>query len=154
MEPMMVRAILGPRYADAGEADYHKVVDAVRGFVEKTTGIQTLSQMQGLIELVRQFGFVDESHILDIHGYKAIYNEELLAMVRRRVEKLQRGELSPGDFQIKNARKLLESLHAAGVRLYLASGTDQDDVAAEAEALGYGGLFEGRIFGAVGDVTV
>jgi len=154
MEPMMVRAILGPRYADAGEADYHKVVDAVRGFIEKTTGIQTLSQMQGLIELVRQFGFVDESHILDIHGYKAIYNEELLAMVRRRVEKLQRGELSPGDFQIKNARKLLESLHAAGVRLYLASGTDQDDVAAEAEALGYGGLFEGRIFGAVGDVTV
>ena len=34
------------------------------------------------------------------------------------------------------------------------SGTDQDDVIAEAEALGYAHLFEGRIFGAVGDVNV
>jgi len=40
------------------------------------------------------------------------------------------------------------------VKLYLASGTDQGDVAAEAEAMGYAHLFEGRIFGAVGDVTV
>jgi len=154
MEPMMVRAVLGLRYQDAGEADYHKVVDAVRGFIEKTTGIQTLAQMQGLVEMVRQFGFVDESQILDIHGYKAIYNDALLAMVCRRVEKLHRGELDPADFQIKNSRKFLELLHAAGVKLYLASGTDQEDVAAEAKALGYADLFEGRIFGAVGDVKV
>ena len=37
--------------------------------------------------------------------------------------------------------------------LYLASGTDHDDVLAEAQALGYADLFEDRIYGAVGDVS-
>ena len=154
MEPMMVRAILGSRYEDAGESLYHKVVDAVRRFIDKTTGIQTLAQMQRLVELVRQFGCVDESDILDMHGYKELYNRELLAMVSRRLAKLRQGELEAGDFQIKNVRRFLEELHARGVKLYLASGTDRDDVVAEAEALGYAHLFEGRIFGAVGDVGV
>ncbi|MBN1555117.1 MAG: HAD family hydrolase [Phycisphaerae bacterium] len=154
MEPMMIRAILGKRYADADEGLYHKVVDTVRRYIDKTTGIQTLSQMRGLVELVKQFGCVPEKDILDIHGYKAVYNEELLAMVRTRVEKLRRGELDSADFQIKKALELLEFLHARGVKLYMASGTDQADVVAEAESLGYAGLFEGRVFGAVGDVNV
>lgn len=38
--------------------------------------------------------------------------------------------------------------------MHLASGTDQEDVAAEAEALGFAHLFEGRIHGAIGDVKV
>jgi phosphoglycolate phosphatase-like HAD superfamily hydrolase len=48
---------------------------------------------------------------------------------------------------------LLRALKAAGVRLYLASGTDQEDVIAEARALGYADLFDGGIYGAIGDVT-
>jgi sugar/nucleoside kinase (ribokinase family)/phosphoglycolate phosphatase-like HAD superfamily hydrolase len=154
MEPMMVRAILGPRYEDADEALYHKVVDTVRAFIEKTTGVQTLVQMQGLVNLVCQFHCVEEADILDLYGYKRLYNEQLMAMVRRRIGKLQRGELESRDFAIKNAREFLETLHAFGVRLYLASGTDQEDVVAEARAMGYAHLFEGRIFGAVGDVEV
>ena len=39
------------------------------------------------------------------------------------------------------------------MRLYLASGSDEADVIAEARALGYAELFEGRIYGAVGDVN-
>ena len=35
----------------------------------------------------------------------------------------------------------------------MASGTDQEDVINEARILGYDHLFEGKIFGAVGDVT-
>jgi phosphoglycolate phosphatase-like HAD superfamily hydrolase len=58
------------------------------------------------------------------------------------------------DFQIKNARELLQELHRKGVKLYLASGTDEADVISEAEAMGYAEYFEGRIFGAVGDVDV
>ena len=75
-------------------------------------------------------------------------------MVRQRVAKLRRGELETRDFQIKNAQKLLEAFSARGVKLYLASGTDVADVKAEAEAMGYAHLFEGRIFGAVGDIRV
>ena len=39
------------------------------------------------------------------------------------------------------------------MQLYLASGTDEQDVIAEAQALGYAHLFQQHIYGAVGDVT-
>jgi len=153
MEPMMVKAILGEHYETADEGRYHRVVDRVRAFIDQTTGVQTLAQMQGLVRLVREMGLVPEEKILDIHGYKAIYNDALMAMVRSRLARLKRGELTPGDFAIKNAVEFLEALHRAGITLFLASGTDQTDVVAEAAAMGYAALFEGRIFGAVGDVT-
>jgi len=123
-------------------------------FMDETTGIQTLAQMKGLVELVREYGFVPESEILDEHGYKAIYNEALLEMVHARIRRIERGELSSEDFEIKGARAMLDTLHAAGVKLYLASGTDEDDVKAEAEIMGYAHLFDGGIHGAVGDLKV
>ena len=154
MEPMMVRAVLGDQFEKADAALYQKVLETTRVFIDKTTGIQTLVQMQGLVRLVRDFGFVPESKILDEHGYKAIYNDALLKLIHTRVRKLKSGELESKDFQIKNAQPLLEALHRRGVKLYLASGTDEPDVIAEAKAMGYADLFEGRIYGAVGDVNV
>jgi sugar/nucleoside kinase (ribokinase family)/phosphoglycolate phosphatase-like HAD superfamily hydrolase len=153
MEPMMVRAVLGPVFDHADEALYHKVVRRVRSFIDQTTGVQTLVQMQGLIRLVREFGLVPEDQILDMHGYKQLYNDRLMERVRHRVARLRTGELSPEDFLIKNARIFLETLHAAGVTCFLASGTDEADVRAEAEAMGYAHLFNGGICGAVGDVA-
>ncbi len=153
MEPMMIRAILGEQYQSADESLYHQVVDRVREYIDHSTGIQTLLQMQGLVRMVREFGCVPEGQILDEFGYKAIYNEALMAMVSRRLAKLERGELQVEDFLIKNAWALLERLRDAGVRLCLASGTDQEDVRREARALGYADLFDGGIWGSVGDVN-
>jgi rfaE bifunctional protein kinase chain/domain len=152
MEPMMIAAILGPHGADVDEATQARVTATVRSFIDRTTGVQTLAQMKGLVDLVREFGFVAAVDARDEHGYKAIYNEELLALVRERVARIKRGELAPEDWQVKHARRVLERLHAAGVRLYLASGTDEADAIAEAEVLGYAPLFTGGIFGAVGDL--
>jgi rfaE bifunctional protein kinase chain/domain len=154
MEPMMMRAILGSHFSTVDEAVYQRVEQMSHEFIDRTTGIQTLVQMQGLVKLVRQAGFVPENMILDEHGYKHLYNKELLRMVKVRMEKLSSGELNSEDFQIKNAGRLLQALHDRGVKLYLASGTDEADVIAEAEAMGYAHLFEGRIFGAVGDVNI
>ncbi|HWS01252.1 MAG TPA: PfkB family carbohydrate kinase [Prolixibacteraceae bacterium] len=153
MNPMMIKAILGKNYKDADDALYHKVETRVAEFIDKTTGIQTLVQMQGLIALVREFGCVPEDEILDIFGYKKIYNDELLLMVKEREKKLQRAELSLEDFTLKNAVPFLTRLYQSGVKLYLASGTDEEDVKSEAKALGYDYLFEGRIYGAVGDIN-
>jgi rfaE bifunctional protein kinase chain/domain len=153
MQPMMMKAILGSHFQDADEALYHKVHTGVVDFIDKTTGIQTLVQMKGLVELVKEFGLVPADQILDEFGYKAIYNDELLKMVKLREVKLSRGELSLEDFTLKNAVLLLEKLYKAGVKLYLASGTDEEDVKNEARILGYDHLFEGGIYGAVGDVT-
>ena len=153
MAPMMIKAILGEKYLEADEALYQKVKERSDEFIDKTTGIQTLVQMKGLIELIREFGCVPEDKILDEFGYKQIYNDELLIMVKEREVKYANGELSLEDFTLKNAVLFLEKLHAAGVKLYLASGTDETDVKSEAKVLGYDHLFEGRIYGAVGDIT-
>ena len=153
MAPMMMKAILGEHFIDADETLYNKVHDRVQDFIDKTTGIQTLIQMQGLVALVKEFGFVPEEEVLDEFGYKEIYNNELLDMVKKRETKLSRGELTIEDLTLKNGALLLETLHNAGVSLYLASGTDHDDVVNEARILGYDHLFEGKIYGAVGDVT-
>lgn len=154
MEPMMIRAILGERAASIDDATHARVLATVRAFIDRTTGIQTLAQMKGLVDLVREFGFVPAAEIRDEHGYKAIYNETLLDHVRARREQLARGELAPEDWQIKHSRRLLERVRAAGLTLYLASGTDEADVADEARALGYAELFDGGIFGAVGDLKI
>ena len=151
MEPMMVRCILGDR--DPDESLYDHVVAAVRDYIDRTTGIQTLVQMLGLVQLVKRFKCVPEEEILDASGYKSIYNLELLAMVSGRIGRIQSGELGAGDFTIRKAREFLEALHALGAKLYLASGTDQDDLERESAILGYRKLFDDRIYGAVGDVT-
>jgi len=153
MAPMMMKAVLGEKYKYADEALYQKVQSRVNEFIDRTTGIQTLIQMKGLLDLIREFGCVPEEKMLDEFGYKQIYNEELLKMVKEREKKLSRGELSQDDFSLKNAIPFLHRLHEAGVRLYLASGTDEEDVKNEARIMGYDHLFEGRIYGAVGDVT-
>ena len=154
MEPMMLQAILGERLNSTPANVFHLIETEVRAFIDKTTGIQTLAQMKGLIGLVREFGFIPEAQILDEHGYKAIYNQALLKMVQVRIHKIERGEFEPGDFEIKGARQFLEKLQAAGVKLYLASGTDEADVKAEAAVMGYAQLFDGGIHGAVGDLKI
>lgn len=152
MEPMMVRAILGPASDGADFSTRRRVLERVRDYIDKTTGVQTLVQMKGLAEMVRELGFVPEEEILDEHGYKAIYNRDLMARVNRRLSKIERGELDLQDFTLKNAAAFLKSLFDREVLLYLASGTDQEDVDREARTLGYAHFFAGRIYGAVGDI--
>lgn len=154
MEPMMIRAVLGTRYSDVDATTYQRIRRDVVAFIDQTTGIQTLAQMTGLVEMVRRCGFVPEQQILDEHGYKAIYNDALMAVVQRRISKLERGELDRQDFHIKGARAVLERLRDRGVALYLASGTDHDDVVAEARALGFEEFFGEQIYGSIGDVAV
>jgi len=152
MEPVMIRAILGESWRTAEERLYRAVQERVRDYIDKTTGVQTLVQMTGLVEMVREFGCVPGERVLDAKGYKAIYNNELLAVVRARLAKLERGEVAVEDYTLKGSMRILAALDRAGVELHLASGTDQEDVEAEAAALGFAGFFKGRIHGATGDV--
>jgi rfaE bifunctional protein kinase chain/domain len=153
MAPMMIMAILGEKFIEADKTLYTKVESRVNELIDKTTGIQTLMQMKLLTDVIREFGFVPEDKILDEFGYKEIYNKEILQLVKEREGKLSRSELSVEDFTMKNVMPFLVKLHASGIKLYLASGTDVEDVRQEASALGYIHLFEDRIFGAVGDLN-
>ncbi|MBK7628073.1 MAG: carbohydrate kinase [Bacteroidales bacterium] len=153
MAPMMIKAILGNQFLNAEKSLYTKVESRVTELIDKTTGIQTLMQMKLLTDVIREFGCVPEDQILNEYGYKEIYNKEILQLVKEREGKLMRSELLVEDFTMKNIVPFLTRLHAAGIKLYLASGTDAEDVREEAAALGYAHLFEDRIFGAVGDLN-
>ena len=109
-------------------------------------------QMQVLTEMVRDFGYVPSAEVLSPAEYKELYNRELLKMVERRLVRFRAGELNVRDLTLKNAVPLLHALRERGLVLYLASGTDQQDVRAEADLLGYADMFNGGIFGSVGDV--
>ena len=70
--------------------------------------------MKGLVDLVREFGFVPEEKILDEFGYKKIYNDELQKIVREREKKFNNRELTVDDFTIKGALPFLQKLFDAG----------------------------------------
>ncbi len=149
----MIKAILGDKYQTADETLYHKVRNRVADYIDKSTGIQTIIQMESLVEMVKEFGIVSPAKILDKSGYKEIYNDALMELVSRRIEKFKRDEFDINDYIIKGALQFLEALRQRGVKLYLASGTDRQDVIAESRALGYAELFDGGVYGSVGDVA-
>ena len=153
MEPVMIKAILGNSYECADETLYCKVRDRVRSYINQSTGIQTILQMAGLVEMVREFGIVPPDKILDSLAYKAIYNRALMDMVGRRIEKLKQRELDVTDYTIKGVISFLQTLREKGVELYLASGTDRKDAVKEANALSYANLFNGGIYGALDDIN-
>ena len=152
MESMMARAILGDSPEQVDEKLRRRVQERVREYVDTSTGIQTLAQMQGLVELVREFGLVSDAGVKSAQEYKLLYSKELSALASRRIARLQRGELGADGFLIQGALEMLNALHAAGVKLFLASGADESYVRADAKALGYAALFHGRIQGSVGDL--
>jgi rfaE bifunctional protein kinase chain/domain len=153
MAPMMIRAILGEKYETADENLCNQVRNRVLDYIDKSTGIQTIIQMEALVEMAKEFGLVPADEIRDRVGYKKIYNDALMEVVNKRIEKFRRDELDIRDYTIKGVLEFLEALRRRGVKLYLASGTDVEDVVAESKSLGYAGLFDGGIYGSVGDIA-
>ncbi len=153
MAPVMIKAILGDQYETASETIYQKVRQRVLEYIDQSTGIETIVQMGALVEMVREFGLVPAGKIRDALGYKRIYNDALMELVGKRAEKFKCGELDVSDCTVKGVLQFLKALRERGVKLYLASGTDRTDVAAEAESLGYAGLFDGGIHGSLGNVA-
>ena len=153
MEPVMIEAILGASYNTVDKSVYNEVRNHVLDFIDTSTGIQTIVQMKGLVEMVKSFNYVPKAAILDAFGYKEIYNNGLMIMVNERIKKLKKGQLGISDFTMKGAVDFLNAFKKRGIQLYLASGTDIDDVIIEAKSLGYDDVFNGGIYGSVGDIS-
>jgi phosphoglycolate phosphatase-like HAD superfamily hydrolase len=109
----------------------------VREMIDETTGIQTILQMERLVEMVREKGLVPESEIQDAQGYKKVYLDRLMVPVRARLARLASGELTREAAMVKGAEDFLNLLSARdGIEMYVFSGTDRDDVRNEANKLG------------------
>ncbi|MCQ2142469.1 MAG: PfkB family carbohydrate kinase [Bacteroidales bacterium] len=150
METCMIDAVTGGKTVSRSERE--KIRAYCRDFIIKSTGIQTINQMVMLVDIVRKWGLVPEEEILTAKQYKDIYNTALLKHIHDRLERVRDGRLDPRDATLAGALDFLRTLSENGVKIYLASGTDVDDVKNEAHILGFDKYFTGGIFGSVGDV--
>ena len=154
METMMVEVVLGKHKFQHGDIEiYDRVLHYIRDYIDRTMGQQTLVLMEGIVKVIRFFGYVDEKDILSIHEYKDMHNSKMNEMVNARIEKIRKYELVPSDFHIKNVQAFLSYL-VSKVKLYLFSGNDHDAVIKEAVALYHYDFFDGRVYGSGTDVTV
>ena len=130
MGPLMLEMISGGKAEDASEELKKEVAE----FIDRSTGIQTVYQMQWLRDRCKECGTGMADW--DEWDYKDEYNRRLMAEVSRRLSRLENGEDAPDTYLIRGAKEFLHALTDKGVRVYLASGTDHDDVVHEATLLG------------------
>lgn len=110
-------------------------------------GKQTIFQMFQLADRIRERGGEPREPV----WYKHEFLRRLDLEIGENVEGLRTGRIAPDDLLVHGARQLLQELVARGLTLHLASGTDEPYLKREAELLGIGHYFEGRIFGALDD---
>ena len=72
-----------------------------------------------------------------------------MVSVSARLESLEKGTTSADDYLIHGSKEFIRGLAEKGVSLYIASGSDHDDVVHEANALGISKYFKGGIYGAL-----
>ena len=143
MVPMMVEILLDLQTGES-EADLHALVE---DYVGHLTGRQTMYQM---IELCRQIELRGGTPREPLE-YKRIYYERLNALIADRIEGLGNGTIPPDRMLVPGSRRLLEGLRDRGLKMYLASGTDQPYMREEARLLQVDHYFDGGVFGALDD---
>ncbi|MCF0234374.1 MAG: HAD family hydrolase, partial [Thermoguttaceae bacterium] len=133
---------LAPFVQDAVETER-----VVRDFVDRITGKQTIYQCIQLAEEIKARGGTP----LEPLAYKKEYLRRLQERIQSRIDALAAGIARPDDFVVPGGRRFLQLLRDAGVKLYLASGTDEIYVKQEAELLELTSYFDGGIYGAQDD---
>jgi phosphoglycolate phosphatase len=143
MAPMMIDLLLETRSGEAPEQLRELVLDNIG----RTTGKETIYQMMALADNIRARGGEPEEPLV----YKRMYLDRLWTHIEGRVTELKSGNASPEKYLVPGSRALLEDLRSRGYKMYLASGTDHDDVVAEAKLLDIYGYFDG-VYGAQDDL--
>lgn len=144
MVPMMVEVLAELRTGES-EDELRRIVEE---FVWRLTGQETVYQMIELAEQVKRRG----GKPLDPLVYKHRYLERLSTVIGDRVDALRARRCPPDRYLVPGARPLLEALRERGLKLYLASGTDEIYMKEEARLLDVTRYFDGGVFGALDDV--
>ncbi len=151
MRESMLEFIAGPTYLTLHVDELRLLNEKIEILIKKTTGVQTIIQMVEMCHLITDFGYVKAEDMLTPQEYKELYANKIRAVVKRKIGRFSSGALQLEDFTMKGALPFVQNLRDKGVTVYLASGTDQTDVMHELEQFGYSHLFNGGIFGSVGD---
>lgn len=113
-------------------------MEEIDRFIDESTGIQTIFQMKWIAEQVTSHG----ETALDPWEYKAEYNRRLMENIEKKKQALLAGQSKPEEYLMGGSEAFVRMLAAHGMKMYVASGTDQPDVQAEAAALGMDRYFE------------
>lgn len=143
MVPMMVEILAGLKTGET-EAELETVVE---DFVWRLTGMETVYQMIEFAAQVEKRG----GKALEPLQYKKMYLDRLWERIRGRVEDLKNGKASPEKYMVPGTRALLESLKDRGLKMYLASGTDEAYMREEARLIDVAKYFDGGVYGALDD---
>ncbi|MEA1951865.1 MAG: HAD hydrolase-like protein [Planctomycetota bacterium] len=143
MVPMMVEALQATETDESAE----ELEQLAREFVGELTGKQTIYQMIRLVEEIERRGGRAE----DAAVYKQRYHDLLMERITERREALRAGRADAEGMLVPGSVELLDELARRGVRLYLASGTDEQYVVEEVRLLGLDKYFGAHIYGAQED---
>lgn len=113
----------------------------------KLNGKQTIYQMIQFAERVKERGGAPQEPL----WYKHEYLRRLNQKIEDRLTGLRNRSISAEKYLLFGSIALLENLKQRGMKLYLASGTDEQFVKAEAELLGLTPYFGEHIYGAKDD---
>lgn len=127
----VMEKIMEEELADA-QIDAAARTDLIRRYIAESTGIQTIYQMEWLAGQVET---LCGRKALDPWEYKDRYNAALMEAIDSRLRELEAGG-SRERWLVPGSREYLCLLKEAGVRIYIASGTDEEDVRREAALLG------------------
>jgi phosphoglycolate phosphatase len=140
MLPMFLEYL--PRQAgDSDESLRQLLLDDIM----RLNGKQTIYQMMQLAERIRERGGTPQEPL----WYKHEYLRRLDVGIQDRLEGLKKGTLATDDLLVFGSRALLDALERRGLKLYLASGTDEPFVKREAALLGVDRYFGEHIYGAL-----
>ncbi|MDD4772621.1 MAG: SIS domain-containing protein [Eubacteriales bacterium] len=128
-----------------GQSEGEKAAAAcTRDFIDMLTGKQTIFQCERLnSEVIKRGGEHRDPYL-----YKKEYLRRLDERISHRLKGLTEGDIAPEQLTVAGFRAYAEQLRAQGIKCYLASGTDEENVIMEAELLGVARLFDGGIYGA------
>src|SRR5947209_6278688 len=142
MVPMMIDILAELK---SGETE-QQLREVVEDFVWRLTGQETVYQTIQLAAEVSKRGGTP----LDPLEYKRMYLDRLSGKISSRLADLEAGA-PPDKYLVPGSRRLLEALRDRGMTLYLASGTDEEYMKAEARLLDVERYFNGGVYGAIDD---
>ncbi|MGA2881648.1 MAG: HAD family hydrolase [Bryobacteraceae bacterium] len=143
MVPMMLEILVDLKTGESEE----QLRAMVEEFVWRLTGKETIYQMIAFAEAVQARG----GKPLDPLVYKKMYLDLLWQKIEKRVDGLRKGQTDPEQYLVPGSRALLERLKDKGLKMYLASGTDEIYMKEEARLLGVTRYFDGGVYGALDD---
>ena len=114
-------------------------------YIAQSTGIDTIYQMMFIADEVKKRG----GKPLEPMDYKKEYLRRLMMRIQHRIEDVENGKVNPLDVTVRGSIDFLQMLADKGIKMYVASGTDHDDVVHEANAVGVAHHFGPHIYGAL-----